>query len=83
MVVHKFKRLLYSFWDSYVHTLRHGLLENQSLLFILLFEPFRLLEELGDSSIDIISMVFVLSAIHPEKHQTVFDNLARVLKPGK
>jgi methyltransferase-like protein 6 len=43
----------------------------------------RLLEELGDSSIDIISMVFVLSAIHPEKHQTVFDNLARVLKPGK
>ena len=27
-------------------------------------------------------MVFVLSAIHPDKHKQVMHNLARVLKPG-
>eukprot|EP00088_Acartia_fossae_P030609 TRINITY_DN3160_c0_g1_i12.p1 TRINITY_DN3160_c0_g1~~TRINITY_DN3160_c0_g1_i12.p1 ORF type:complete len:288 (+),score=37.85 TRINITY_DN3160_c0_g1_i12:35-898(+) len=41
-----------------------------------------LTEELGDNSVDIISMVFVLSAIHPDKHHQVFKNLWRVLKPG-
>ena len=29
------------------------------------------LEELGEESVDIISMVFVLSAIHPDKHNQV------------
>jgi len=41
-----------------------------------------LLEELGEESVDIISMVFVLSAIHPDKHNQVMRNLFRVLKPG-
>lgn len=35
-----------------------------------------------DSSIDIITLIFVLSAIHPDKMQGVIDRLARFLKPG-
>jgi len=42
----------------------------------------RLLEEVGPDSVDIVSMVFVLSAIHPDKHEMVMKNLWRVLKPG-
>lgn len=38
--------------------------------------------ELNDS-IDIVSMVFVLSAIKPALFKTVFNNIHRVLKPGK
>lgn len=33
-------------------------------------------------SVDIISMIFVLSAIHPTKFQSVSQNLFRLLKPG-
>jgi methyltransferase-like protein 6 len=33
-------------------------------------------------SLDIITMIFVLSAIHPGKFQIVFDNLFKLLKPG-
>jgi len=42
----------------------------------------RLLEELGECSVDLISMVFVLSAVHPNKHRTVLHNLFKILKPG-
>lgn len=34
------------------------------------------------SSLDIISVIFVLSAIHPDKHSLVFQNLFNLLKPG-
>jgi len=41
-----------------------------------------LLETLGPSSVNIITCIFVLSAIHPDKHQQVFRNLSAVLAPG-
>lgn len=39
-------------------------------------------EEIPDASIDIITLIFVLSAIPPEKHANVLRRLLRVLKPG-
>jgi len=42
----------------------------------------RLVSELGPDSVDLITCIFVLSAIHPDKHQVVFTNLAKVLRPG-
>jgi len=42
----------------------------------------KLVTEMGPNSVDIVTCIFVLSAIHPDKHQTVFQNLATVLKPG-
>ena len=41
-----------------------------------------LLTELGEDSVNMITCIFVMSAIHPDKHQKVFNNLAKVLKPG-
>jgi len=41
-----------------------------------------LLTELGENSVDMITCIFVMSAIHPDKHQTVFHNLSKVLRPG-
>jgi len=41
-----------------------------------------LLAELGEDSVDMITCIFVLSAIHPDKHQAVFLNLSKVLRPG-
>jgi len=41
-----------------------------------------LVNELGENSVDIVSCVFVLSAIHPDKHGTVLKNISLVLKPG-
>ena len=41
-----------------------------------------LVNELGENSVDIVSCVFVLSAVHPDKHGTVLKNIGSVLKPG-
>lgn len=38
--------------------------------------------ELGPGSVDIVTAIFVLSAIHPDKHAKVFNSLATVLRPG-
>ncbi|XP_031549682.1 tRNA N(3)-methylcytidine methyltransferase METTL2-like isoform X2 [Actinia tenebrosa] len=35
-----------------------------------------------DGSLDIILLIFVLSAVHPDKMQTVISRLAKLLKPG-
>ncbi|GAB0098775.1 Methyltransferase-like protein [Sergentomyia squamirostris] len=35
-----------------------------------------------DNSIDIVTVIFVLSAIHPDKFRKVMENLWRVLKPN-
>lgn len=39
-------------------------------------------QTIADDSVDLISMIFVLSAIHPSKFEIVFINLYRLLKPG-
>jgi len=41
-----------------------------------------LMDEIPDTGVDMVSAVFVLSSIHPDKHKAVINNLARVLKPG-
>jgi len=43
-------------------------------------DPLRL--PFPEGSLDIITMIFVLSAIHPTKMKTAVSNLARYLKPG-
>lgn len=40
-----------------------------------------LLEKTGQG-VDIISLIFVLSAIHPDKFQAAISNLYRCLRPG-
>ena len=42
----------------------------------------QLLDNVPEESLDIITMIFVLSAIHPEKFDVVVKNLHRLLKPG-
>lgn len=39
-------------------------------------------QTIASDSIDLISMIFVLSAIHPSKFEIVFAHLFRLLKPG-
>ncbi|KAK6202678.1 S-adenosyl-L-methionine-dependent methyltransferase [Scheffersomyces amazonensis] len=39
-------------------------------------------EDLQPNSVDIVIMVFVFSALHPDEWNHAIDNLAKVLKPG-
>jgi len=47
-----------------------------------LTSPLSVLTDVPSSSVDIISCIFVLSAIDPRKHPSVVANLSSVLKPG-
>jgi methyltransferase-like protein 6 len=42
----------------------------------------QIFEHIEKESLDIITMIFVLSAIHPEKFSIVVKNLYRILKPN-
>ncbi|XP_058036191.1 tRNA N(3)-methylcytidine methyltransferase METTL6 isoform X2 [Ahaetulla prasina] len=42
-----------------------------------------LVENVPLESVDVIMLIFVLSAIHPEKMHLVLNNIYKVLKPGK
>lgn len=42
----------------------------------------KIFENIDRESLDIISLIFVMSAIHPSKFQAVLDTLFELLKPG-
>ncbi|XP_066484178.1 tRNA N(3)-methylcytidine methyltransferase METTL6 isoform X2 [Tiliqua scincoides] len=42
-----------------------------------------LLENIPSESVDIVTLIFVLSAVHPEKMHFVLHNIYKVLKPGR
>ncbi|XP_053215147.1 tRNA N(3)-methylcytidine methyltransferase METTL6 isoform X1 [Podarcis raffonei] len=42
-----------------------------------------ILENVPSDSVDVVTLIFVLSAVHPEKMHLVLHNLYKVLKPGK
>ena len=50
------------------------------MIFFFFFLQDDLLSNIGE--VDIISMIFVLSAIHPDKFSDVVNNLHRCLRPG-
>lgn len=41
-----------------------------------------LMENVPQGSVDVITLIFVLSAVHPDKMKLVLENINRVLKPG-
>lgn len=41
-----------------------------------------LTENIPEASLDVVSLLFVLSAIHPDKHAFVISNIFQVIKPG-
>ncbi|XP_022666299.1 methyltransferase-like protein 6 [Varroa jacobsoni] len=41
-----------------------------------------LLEEVRPDSVDVVTLIFMLSAVHPNKMPIVLDNLFKVLQPG-
>lgn len=41
-----------------------------------------LVENVPEGSVDVITLIFVLSAVHPDKMKLVLENISKVLKPG-
>uniref|UniRef100_H2YTR8 tRNA N(3)-methylcytidine methyltransferase n=1 Tax=Ciona savignyi TaxID=51511 RepID=H2YTR8_CIOSA len=41
-----------------------------------------LCDNIQENSVDLVTLIFVLSAIHPNKFEFVFENIHKVLKPG-
>lgn len=42
-----------------------------------------LLDHVPQESIDVVMLIFVLSAVHPDKMRLILQNIYKVLKPGK
>ncbi|XP_033836861.1 tRNA N(3)-methylcytidine methyltransferase METTL6 [Periophthalmus magnuspinnatus] len=39
-------------------------------------------DQIPENSVDVITLIFVLSAIHPDKMKQALENISRVVKPG-